>query len=239
MKYKEYINQLIKNNGINEYFRQNSNKRIYSEWIYQLENSKTPLELELPWITIDSKNYLVNYLENKKNTKIFEYGSGGSSLFFLKYANEVISVEHDIVWYNRVFEIINKKSIFNWKGFNIEPELNDSNKSNSISNPDDYFSDDLNFSDKNFKKYVSKIDDYENGFFDIVLIDGRSRPSCIKHSVDKVKVGGLLVVDNSERDYYYYESEKYLKKFKLVFNKFSALICTPQFTKTNIYKKIK
>lgn len=41
-----------------------------------------------------------------------------------------------------------------------------------------------------------------DGYFDICIVDGRDRAKCIKESIPKVKSGGILVLDNSEREYY-------------------------------------
>ena len=49
---------------------------------------------------------------------------------------------------------------------------------------------------------MKQIDQYPDEYFHIVVVDGRARPSCISHALKKVKKGGYLIVDNSERDYY-------------------------------------
>jgi len=69
-------------------------------------------------------------------------------------------------------------------------------------NPADYISSDKNYSGKNFEEYVKTIDKYPDESFDVIVVDGRARPSCIQHSLSKLKSGGYLVVDNSEREYY-------------------------------------
>jgi len=38
--------------------------------------------------------------------------------------------------------------------------------------------------------------------FDIIIVDGRDRVNCCKHSVDALSVNGVLVLDDSERDFY-------------------------------------
>mgnify|MGYP002282580474 CR=1 FL=1 len=37
---------------------------------------------------------------------------------------------------------------------------------------------------------------------DLILVDGRARPECLFMSLDKLKSGGLMVLDNSERERY-------------------------------------
>jgi len=68
--------------------------------------------------------------------------------------------------------------------------------------PDDYISSDARYQGQAFVNYAKSIDPYPDAYFDIVLIDGRARPSCVAHAQHKVKVGGYLILDNSERDEY-------------------------------------
>lgn len=82
--------------------------------------------------------------------------------------------------------------------------------------------------------YIKKFPD---NYFDIVLVDGRSRPSCLFHSLNKVKKGGLLVLDNAEREYYLCKGIIDKNKYKLILSLNSALISNSVFTQTNIYSK--
>jgi predicted O-methyltransferase YrrM len=55
---------------------------------------------------------------------------------------------------------------------------------------------------RRFHRYASAIDAFPDGSFDVVLVDGRARPACIRHGARKVRVGGWLILDNAEREYY-------------------------------------
>lgn len=72
-----------------------------------------------------------------------------------------------------------------------------------VADPTSYRSGAGDYLNYSFKKYVKSIDEYPDGYFDLILVDGRARPSCILHSIPKLKSGGLLVVDNAERSYYF------------------------------------
>ena len=50
--------------------------------------------------------------------------------------------------------------------------------------------------------YASVIDRFPDGYFGLVFVDGRSRPSCVKHSIPKIKSGGFLILDDADRNYY-------------------------------------
>lgn len=218
-------------------------RKIYKEWKSQLKSGLFPIDMELPWITIVAKNYLEDYLNKKQKSeiKVFEFGSGGSSLFFLKYAAEVYSVEHDSGWFKMVDEKIKERKIIGWTGYLALPELDKDAANNNLvaSNPDHYYTNANIFSNSIFKEYATAIDKFPNAYFDIVLVDGRSRPSCLLHSIKKVKKGGLLILDNAERDYYAPQNIVDPTEYDLILSANSALICYQQFTQTNIYLKNK
>jgi hypothetical protein len=67
-----------------------------------------------------------------------------------------------------------------------------------------------------FTEYVRRIDSYPDESFDVILIDGRSRPSCIKHAICKLKVGGAIILDNADRERYNLAKRKYLSGFKSI-----------------------
>ena len=53
-----------------------------------------------------------------------------------------------------------------------------------------------------FADYVSRIDQFDEGTFDAVLVDGRARSACLLRAWPKIRKGGVLVLDNSERPRY-------------------------------------
>lgn len=54
----------------------------------------------LPWVTYSFIDFITPRLT--KDLKIFEYGSGSSTLFYAKRVSKVVSVEHDEAWYNKI-----------------------------------------------------------------------------------------------------------------------------------------
>ena len=231
-----YLLKTISNNwGLNG-LSIKKHREIYNEWRDQIKVNKSPLDLEIPWLTIIAKNYMQGYLRrmDKNQVKVFEYGSGGSTLFFLKYSSQVISVEHDEEWHIQVTSVILKNNLTNLVSLLIKPEYSMSNETLDISNPTYYSS---SITNSLFKNYVSAIDKYDDESFDIVLVDGRSRPSCLLHSLKKVKKGGLLVLDNAERRYYLSSINLAESGFSLVVDAYGALTCSDLFTQTNIYQK--
>jgi hypothetical protein len=175
----------------------------YQDWEKSiLDSNFSTLSQEIPWITFPAIRFLKAFLS--KEMRVFEYGSGGSTIFFSQRVKEVVSVEHDPKWKSLVVESIDKKELKNCSIFLILPE--ESAHSKNDLDPEDIDSykstDGANLS-KTFRDYASSIDKYPEEYFDLILIDGRARPSCFKHAVPKVKRrGGIIMLDNTDRDYY-------------------------------------
>lgn len=145
---------------------------------------------------------------------MFEYGSGGSTLFWQRRKAKLVSIEHEPHWYEVVRGRIPYSAGVDYRLIKPEPAKTTVNQPD-ISDPDQYLTDDPNFRGLHSTSYVQQIDAFSDSSFDIVLIDGRARPSCIKHGARKVKLGGLLILDNAERDYYTAKTQGYLKDFSV------------------------
>ncbi len=48
--------------------------------------------------------------------------------------------------------------------------------------------------------YVRKICDFPAGYFDLISIDGSHRLACFRLAVERVKPGGMLLLDNTDND---------------------------------------
>lgn len=54
----------------------------------------------IPWVTYSFIDFVKTRIG--KEHKIFEFGSGNSTLFYAKLAGKVVAVEHDEPWFNRI-----------------------------------------------------------------------------------------------------------------------------------------
>src|SRR5438874_12120928 len=78
---------------------------------HNLLNGKTPLDLEIPWFSYAAIDFLDGFVE--PHMTIFEYGSGGSTLFFAQRARSVYSVEDNSKWFELVSQRLLEKSVSN------------------------------------------------------------------------------------------------------------------------------
>ncbi len=165
----------------------------YSHWKSSLNGKRSALGDELPWMTYGAIDWLSKNLT--KNMSLFEWGSGGSTLFFSKYVRQVITIEHDSAWYHNVVQILDKKEIKNASINLIEP----------VQTPGidkRYMSTGREYEGYSFEKYVRMIDSHPDESFDVVVVDGRARTGCMMRAISKIRKGGILLLDNSERDEY-------------------------------------
>lgn len=197
---KMYAAEVYKSNQVNYSFQYIwSLIKFFPSWINSINTNKKSLEDEIPWITFTALEWLNNNI--KPEMRVFEYGSGGSTLYFVKKVKEVVTVEHDNDWAIRIKNILAKSSFKNYKILLKEPRKI-SNESRNPNDPNSYLSGNCIYSGLSFDKYVCTIDQFPDEYFDIILIDGRARHSSLRHSIKKVKPNGSMILDNSERQRY-------------------------------------
>jgi len=133
-----------------------------------------------PWI----HESVITLLENNvnKDTKILEFGSGNSTLFLQNLTNNLTSIEHNIEWYNKINPLVNNntKYILKQEKYISKPPINKKfYNSNNIEEllgcniPDEYY--------------------------DILFVDGINRVNCVLGCYNKVKKGGFIILDDSNR----------------------------------------
>lgn len=227
--------KMIAKSFIKEGFSAFSNIKYHAQWKITMENGHTSITDRLPWITFPAISMLKKKLTN--SSKVFEFGGGGSTLFFLDHAATVVTVEHNPEWYALLQGSLTASESARWTGKLILPETKEVPVIGDPGNPADYYSHDENFKGKTFKGYATAIDIYPDNHFDIVLVDGRVRPSCVIHSLKKIKPGGYLVLDNADRGYYFHNLDVSAAGFQLVLEGKGPVPFTDFNSQTNIWIK--
>jgi hypothetical protein len=209
--------------------------KFFPAWFEHLASARNSISDKMPWLSFGAIEYLKKIIE--PDMQVFEYGSGGSTLFWASRVKQVVSIEHDKAWFDKLQDYFIRNKIKNVKYELVAPEVDHRNVPAHFNNPNDYVSADENFAGKSFELYAKKIDEYPDEYFDIIIVDGRARPSCILHAIKKVKQGGHLIVDNSERNYYFSSFSFNKRDWK----KLEFLGPVPyilHFSKTTIIKKL-
>lgn len=145
--------------------------QLDNDWIY----GRTALAHGIPWITPKAFLHLEKIV--KPEWRVFEWGSGGSTVYWARKCEQVISVEHNIEWVTRTAGMLAERKLDN---FDIH----------YIRGLYDGLVD-------HYKPYADVILTYPDDYFDLVYIDGEatSRKWCLENCLSKVK--GWILCDNS------------------------------------------
>ena len=131
----------------------------------------------LPWYTYPAIYWLETVL--KGNERVFEYGSGNSTLWFAQRVKSVAAIEHDEAWAKRLRPFVPDNVALR------HVPSGASDVSMERSDP-----------------YVSAITHEQQEPYDIIVVDGKARNACCHTAVSYLRPGGMLILDNSDRKEY-------------------------------------
>jgi hypothetical protein len=150
----------------------------------------------LPSISLPAICALDDYLT--RDMRVFEWGSGSSTRWFATRAFEVVSIEHNPEWFKTVEAALDYWGLMAARLL-IEPQKG------LIA---DFCSHQQGYETVNFKMYAESITIFPDEHFDVILVDGRARCACLRLAQAKLKVGGLLVLDDAARMIYQWAVQK-------------------------------
>lgn len=122
-----------------------------------------------PWINRQAISIL-SYLLKPSDVGL-EWGSGRSTLWFARRLAKLTSVEHDAIWH-----------------INIKNQMAEA----GITNVEYLFCEDE-------KSYMGVIDRFSQNSLDFVIVDGGPRSVCAIRSLENIRHGGILVIDDAHR----------------------------------------
>ena len=150
-------------------------------WIKDFLFKKSPLDAGFPWINYSVIQFLHHYINPKM--QILEFGAGGSSIFFLNRGVNLFSIEHEEIWIDKVKKRVPLSEFARWSPNLVLPR-------------------ERNFSIPNVDDYLAPLKKISDGSIDIVFVDGRHRVASIMRSMNLLKDGGIIILDNSDRTHY-------------------------------------
>jgi len=163
----------------------------------------------IPWVTFGAIEWLDKNLGKDANT--FEWGSGGSTLYFSERVAHHFAVEHAPSLYSVVSDRLRDSGISNCTYLFVEAvpletmpcQCDKSGEScgSGVRAGITFASDRGSRSWRCYRNYVAAIEQFPL-LFDFILIDGRARSACICYAINKVRPGGAIMLDNSMRKRY-------------------------------------
>lgn len=151
----------------------------YHKW-----RGKMPVEAGLPWWSFGAIDFVKTRLG--RNVRVFEFGSGGSTIFFAESCHSVECVENDPVWLKIVGERIKAIGANN---VSIRTAALEFTRAEEILQ----------------SAFLGAL----NAPYDIIVVDSQDfgglgagalvRPACFERAERHVNPGGLIIVDDSWR----------------------------------------
>jgi hypothetical protein len=147
-------------------------------WGERIGKGGSPMERRVPWTSWAAIDRLSKLIQ--PGWRVFEWGGGGSTLFFLDRGCEVVTVESHPGWMADI-EKATAGATDRWRGVLCEAE---------DGNPEQV------------ERYLKAV--HEGGPWDLVLVDGFStgrptRMECLREGMGDVKPGGYLALDDAWR----------------------------------------
>lgn len=177
--------------GLLDVLERRSGRSRVATWLRSLvaiHDLDEMVRLDVPWWTFDSRDRVADFLSGRPGARVFEWGSGASTLWLAARAGSVHSVEHDAGW-----------------AASLAPRLPahvDLRVVSPAPTPTPVIgSAKPGHAGLDFSTYVAAIDAVD-GLFDMVVIDGRAREACLERAVARLAPGGLIVFDNVDRQRY-------------------------------------
>lgn len=134
------------------------------------------------------------------HSRLFEWGSGVSTLWYAPRVSELISVEHDPVWYEQGRSALASRGMGHAKLLFSPPSLDDTY---DWQHSWPYYAS-LGHAPRKpeFREYMARIDQYPEKYFQIIAVDGRERVGCLMHALPHLTKGGCVILDDSHRPKY-------------------------------------
>jgi SAM-dependent methyltransferase len=112
-----------------------------------------------------------------------EWGSGRSTQWFAARLRQLVAVEHNAQWYEQVSQQFQQLGLNNVDYRLIPLEHPSEEPTRPIYNP--------------VPHYVAFVSEFPDAYFDFIEIDGHYRQACVIPAIQKLKPGGLLLIDDT------------------------------------------
>jgi hypothetical protein len=152
------------------------------------------VSLDVPWGTYGAIDAVAAHLERLGGrARVFEYGSGASSVWLGRRAGSVHTVEHDEGFAGVMVTVLADAGLDDVVSLHVVPPR----PSEHPVVPSARRGED----GRDYADYVASIDDVD-GEFDLVVVDGRARGACLTRAVRRLAPGGVVLFDDSQRPRY-------------------------------------
>jgi predicted O-methyltransferase YrrM len=145
-----------------------------------MRSRHTPLDLGMPWWSFGAANAVAGLL--KESMEVFEFGSGGSTVFLARKVMHLTCVEDSEEWIGSVSAEVRRSNLSNV---------------NILARPFD-------FGRTEEFESSSYLNALQGRSYDLIVVDGQEhaakvRPQCFWRAERFIRPGGVIVLDDSWR----------------------------------------
>jgi len=133
-----------------------------------------------PWLTPQAINILESWLT--VDDFGIEWGSGRSTVWFAQRVNKLVSIENDPDWHLKINSVLMENGLLTKVDYRHIPIITSTSQTS-----------------RGTLSYADVACQFSDKSFDFALVDGKIRHICVKKVLPKLKTGGMLILDNSER----------------------------------------
>lgn len=165
----------------------------YLRSLFAIYDAEDLAALDLPWWSYRAIDRVEQFLFDRPDARVFEFGSGASTAWLARRAAEVHTVEHDLEFLGLVRALVRDFENVTLHGVPASPVTSRNGQAIRSSR--------AGHEGFDFSDYVGTIE-HVAGLFDLIVVDGRARVACARRALPFLAPGGLLLVDDVERTRY-------------------------------------
>ena len=169
---------------------------VLAHWrtLYAIHDVDDLVKLDIPWWTYDAIDAVQEHLESLGgDARVFEFGSGASTVWLARRSAVVYSVEHDDSFARVMQRVLAEADLADSVKLIVVRPTKSADPQVRSGRPGE---DELDFAG-----YVNAVQQV-GGEFDVICVDGRARVACALAAVEHLAPGGILVWDDSQRPRY-------------------------------------
>lgn len=150
------------------------------------------IALDVPWWTYDAIDAVDRYLAEHPGARVFEFGSGASTIWLARRAGTVHSVEHDARWFDLM-----RSRVAAHDHVTLTHVAADAAPAGDPL----FHAEKEGYAGQSFEAYARSIQG-TGQTYDVIVIDGRARVACLAMAQKMLAPGGMIVFDNTKRARY-------------------------------------
>lgn len=193
------LDAMLRSVGLHRWLDARRDGSRLAHWVRSLgaiHDLERLVDLDVPWWTYNAIDVVSDFLEAHPDARVFEYGSGASTIWLARRAGHVTSVEHHAGWHERMVAALAAR------GDLCPVDLRLVSPDGIPASDALYISKKAGEKGQSFADYAGAIGAQPDALYDLIVIDGRARNACLAHAEAHLAPGGMIVFDNTGRGRY-------------------------------------